>query len=83
MMVVHSPVDKLVVFTYRNTKNKLGPGEVLGNSFTGILQTDCCPSYNRFATLEGVEHAGCNAHSRRYFDEALSSDRNNALIYLG
>ena len=49
----------------------------------GILQTDCCPSYNSFAALDGVEHAGCNAHSRRYFDEALTSDRNNATHMLG
>lgn len=82
MLVVHSPVDKLVVFTYRSSKNKLGPGEVLGNSYKGILQTDCCPSYNSFASLEKVEHAGCNAHSRRYFEEALSSDRKNATYML-
>lgn len=78
MMVVHAPVEKLVVFTYRNSKNMQGSSEVLGNDYTGIFQTDCCPSYLNFASGENIEHVGCNAHSRRYFDEALGSDRKNA-----
>ena len=78
MIVVHAPLEKLVVFTYRNNKNMQGPSEVLGNDYVGIFQTDCCSSYLNFAAGEKIEHAGCNAHSRRYFDEALGSDKKNA-----
>lgn len=78
MIVVHDPVEKLVVFTYRNNKNKQGSSEVLGNDYTGVFQTDCCSSYLSFAAGENIDHAGCNAHSRRYFEEALNSDRKNA-----
>jgi len=78
MIVVHSPLDKLVVFTYRDSKDRFGPQEVLGNDFKGVLQTDCCPSYNMFASSHQIVHAGCNAHSRRYFEETLGSDQKNA-----
>lgn len=82
MLVVHSPLNGMVVFTYRHSKDKGGAKEVLGTGFQGILQTDACPSYEEYASRDTILHAGCAAHSRRKFEESLKSDRDNAQVAL-
>jgi transposase len=77
MLVVHIPELRLVCFTYRNSKDKNGPEEVLG-AYQGLLQTDACPSYEQFGSRQGITHVACWAHVRRYFDRALRSDRPKA-----
>ena len=44
--------------------------------FKGILVTDGYSSYNN---IEGVTHAECWAHARRYFYESIPLDENNKL----
>jgi len=60
--------------TYRFSKSRSGqtPGEVLGSS-TGTLVVDAFTGYNRVTQPEGRQRAGCLAHARRKFFEALSA----------
>ncbi len=83
MLVVHSPLCEYVAFTYRESKDKHGPGEVLGDSFGGILQTDGAPAYLSFASGEAISHAGCHAHARRYFKRAHKQDAAKSEFALG
>ena len=54
-----------------------GPKEVLEN-YNGWLQCDGYGVYDKIATLKGIQIAGCLAHARRYYHEALSNDKKRA-----
>ncbi|MBK8636387.1 MAG: transposase [Saprospiraceae bacterium] len=73
--VYHSPERRLVLFDYRKGRGMHGPKEVLEN-YNGWLQCDGYGVYDKIATLEGIQIAGCLAHARRYYHEALSNDKN-------
>jgi len=76
MWVAHAPELKLVVFTYRNSRNAKGPVEILGEEYAGILQTDGYNGYNPFCNNnKNVERIGCFAHTRRGFENALRNDK--------
>ena len=52
--------------------------------FRGTVVADASNVYDALFRLpEGPNEAGCNAHARRYFYKALSSDRNRALVGIG
>ncbi|KKM65330.1 hypothetical protein LCGC14_1492380 [marine sediment metagenome] len=60
-----------VVFTYSNSRGRAHIEQVLNNSFSGTLISDGYAAYARYAEQqEGVTHAQCWVHSRRYFIEA-------------
>ena len=52
--------------------------------FRGTVVADASNVYDALFRLpEGPNEAGCNAHARRYFYKALSSDRDRALVGIG
>jgi transposase len=75
--VYHSPGKKLVLFDYREGRGREGPDEMLKN-FTGFLQTDGYSVYEAYENKEAITLVGCMAHARRYFEQALQSDRERA-----
>ena len=58
-----------VVFDFRSGRGREGPKEFLGQ-FEGILQTDGYGAYDRVGGPK-LAHAGCWAHSRRKFCDAV------------
>jgi transposase len=67
----------VVVFDFRLGRSREGPKQFLGN-FNGILQTDGYSGYDRVGGAKLI-HAGCWAHARRYFFQAVEAhpdDRN-------
>ena len=58
-----------VVFDFRLGREREGPKRFLGN-FEGILQTDGYAAYDHVGG-PGMVHAGCWAHARRKFFQAL------------
>ena len=57
------------VFDFRMGRDGEGPGLFLGD-FEGILQTDGYQAYNRLGGAK-IIHAGCLAHARRKFVDAV------------
>ncbi|HEU4609592.1 MAG TPA: IS66 family transposase [Chitinophagaceae bacterium] len=80
--VYHSSIQKLVLFDYREGRNKEGPSDIL-SSFKGYIQTDGYEVYEHIGKQEGITLLHCLAHSRRYFTEALQNDRQRAEYVLG
>ena len=58
-----------VVFDFRLGREREGPKRFLGN-FAGILQSDGYGAYDRVGG-PGIVHAGCWAHARRKFFDAV------------
>ncbi len=75
--VYHSPEIRRVLFEYRKGRGMHGPKEVLEN-YNGWLQCDGYGVYDKIAMLPGISIAGCLAHARRYYHEALSNDKKRA-----
>jgi len=69
-----------VVFDFQLDRSAQGPREFLGD-FDGILQTDGYAGYGKVGGKNMV-HAGCWAHARRYFFQALQLNRKD-LVALG
>lgn len=60
-----------VVFTYSDSRGRRHIEQVLKSQFTGTLITDGYAAYSRYAeTTQGITHAQCWVHSRRYFINA-------------
>jgi hypothetical protein len=67
-----------VVFDFRMGRDGEGPKQFLG-SFQGILQTDGYAGYNKVVGGSGkMVHAGCLAHARRKFVDAVKVNPNDA-----
>ncbi len=67
----------MVVFDFQLGRSREGPKQFLGN-FNGILQTDGYSANDRVGGAKLI-HAGCWAHGRRYFFQAVEAhpdDRN-------
>ncbi|MBV8401559.1 MAG: IS66 family transposase [Acetobacteraceae bacterium] len=58
-----------VVFDFRMDRSAAGPEQFLAG-FAGLLQTDGYAGYGPVGA-SGLVHAGCWAHARRYFYEAV------------
>ncbi len=71
--VYHAPIERLVLFDYREGRGREGPNEVLEN-FKGHLQTDGYAVYEDYGRKAGVTLLHCMAHARRKFDEAKDND---------
>jgi transposase len=67
-------INKLVVFDYQEGRNKEGPTAML-EGFNGTLQTDGFAVYDSIAEQKGITLIHCMAHARRYFVDALSTDK--------
>lgn len=75
--VYHAPVERLVLFDYREGRGREGPTECLKN-FKGYLQTDGYSVYEDFDKRPHITLLHCMAHARRKFDEARSNDQARA-----
>jgi transposase len=62
-----------VVFDFQLSRSREGPKRFLGN-YEGILQTDGYAAYDRVGGVK-IVHAGCWAHARRYFFQAVEAHR--------
>jgi transposase len=71
------PVQGICVFDYQPTRGRAGPVSMLQN-FTGALQADGYDAYDHFEQYSGITLLGCFAHARRYFDKALTQDKERA-----
>jgi transposase len=80
--VYYSPLEKTVLFDYRDGRSRAGPQRLL-KDFTGYLQTDGYKVYDLFANQKSIIHLSCMAHARRGFEKALDYDRENAEYALG
>jgi transposase len=61
----------VVIFDFQLSRGREGPKRFLGN-FEGILQTDGYSGYDRVGGAKLI-HAGCWAHARRYFFQAVEA----------
>ena len=61
----------VVIFDFQPGRGREGPKQFLGH-FNGILQTDGCSGYDRVGGPKLI-HAGCGAHARRYFFQAVEA----------
>ena len=75
--VYHAPVNRLVLFDYREGRGREGPNECL-QDFSGFLQTDGYAVYEDFNKRSGITLLHCMAHARRMFDQALDNDKQRA-----
>jgi transposase len=79
--------DHEVVFTYNKSRGRLHVESVLKEQFQGTLITDGYSAYARFVEkTQGVTHAQCWVHSRRYFVDAEDVDKkaaDTALDFIG
>lgn len=72
--VYYTPLEKMVLFDYQESRGKEAPHLMLKN-FKGYLQTDGYKVYDEFHKKEGITLCGCMAHARRYFEKALDNDK--------
>ena len=75
--VYYSPLEKTVLFDYRDGRSREGPSKLLKN-FKGYLQTDGYKVYDMFAEKKDITLLNCMAHARRGFEKALDYDKTNA-----
>lgn len=75
--VYHAPVERLVLFDYREGRGREGPGECL-KDFKGFLQTDGYAVYEDYQHKAGTTLLHCMAHARRKFDESKDNDKSRA-----
>ena len=71
-----------VLFSYTPDK-KAETVAGLFPDFKGTVLIDGASDFNLLEKVDGVERAGCWAHARRYFYEALTEDRKLAMQGLG
>jgi transposase len=80
--VYHNSIEKLVYFDYQKSRSKEGPKDIL-SKFKGHLQTDGYEVYDEYDKREDIVQLNCMAHARRYFVEALKTDKHRAEYALG
>lgn len=80
--VYYSPLEKTVLFDYRNGRSREGPTELLKN-FSGYLQTDGYKVYDSFGQTKSITSLNCMAHARRGFEKALDYDKVRAEYAMG
>ena len=75
--VYQSPIQRLVLFDYQESRGREGPRKLLSD-FKGYLQTDGYKVYDWFGKQEGITLLSCMAHARRMFEKALGEDQKRA-----
>jgi transposase len=66
------PGRRIVLFDYDASRGGAVPVRLL-EGYQGVLVTDGYAAYDGAAKALGLTHAGCMAHARRKFDEALKA----------
>ena len=80
--VYYSPLEKTVLFDYRNGRSREGPSILLKN-FVGYLQADGYSVYDSFGERKSITLLNCMAHARRGFEKALDYDKLRAEYAMG
>jgi len=80
--VYYSPLEKTVLFDYRNGRSRERPSILLKN-FVGYLQTDGYSVYDSFGERKSITLLNCMAHARRGFEKALDYDKPRAEYAMG
>jgi transposase len=75
--VYHDPLQKKVIFDYRESRSSKGPAEFL-KDFRGTLQVDGYDGYDQIVLRPGMQRAACMDHVRRKFESALEYDKKRA-----
>lgn len=71
--VYRDPVSGLVLFDYRKGRGREGPADIL-KDFNGYVQSDGWSAYENF-DKNNVTLFHCMAHARRYFEQALTENK--------
>ena len=66
------PEQAVVLFHYAPSRSQAVADQLL-QGYAGTVQTDGYTAYAAVCAKNGLRHAGCWAHCRRYFDEALKA----------
>jgi transposase len=67
--------DDEIVFSYAPSRAAAHVPAILGENFHGTLVTDGFAGYEKYvAKAADCTHAACWAHSRRYFEQALTAE---------
>jgi transposase len=80
--VYYSPLEKMVLFDYRDGWAGEAPQTLL-KDFKGYLQIDGYQAYDSFDKKAHITQLNCMAHARRYFEKALDYDREKAGYAMG
>ncbi len=75
--VYYAVLQKTIIFNYQKGRGEKAPKAML-EGFKGYLQTDGYVVYDKYAKKEDITHVACMAHARRYFDKALTNDKEKA-----
>ena len=73
--------DKAVTFAIATGRSRKIAEDIFGQNPERLLQTDCLNIYDN--NLLSAKHAGCLAHLRRYFFNAIFSFPSEACLILG
>jgi transposase len=77
MFVQHGVLEKMALFSYIQTKEKVNILKAIGD-FEGYLQVDGNVSYESLGQHPQIILMHCLVHSRRYFEKALEFDKHRA-----
>lgn len=77
LWVYHDPVQRLVLFDYRESRSHRGPSEFL-KDFHGTLQIDGYEGYADIIAKNALRRAACMDHVRRRFEKCLLFDKKRA-----
>jgi transposase len=72
------PDPPLAVFDFSRDRSKKRPLSFL-DGYQGYVHADAYSGYDELFRREGIIEVGCWAHTRRKFDEAVSSRQNEAI----
>lgn len=71
--VYHDPLQRMVIFDYRENRSSNGPADFL-KEFKGTLQVDGYDGYDPIVLRPQMKRAACMDHVRRKFESALNYD---------
>ena len=81
LWVYHDPIQRLVLFDYRENRTNNGPSDFL-KDFRGTLQVEGYEGYTDIISRNGLIHASCLDHVRRRFEKAKAYDNVRATYAL-
>ena len=78
LWLIRDAISGRVCFHYDNGSRAKEVALGLFANYKGCIQTDGYAVYDLLEKLDGITIIGCAAHSRRYFDRALTNDKARA-----
>ena len=81
LWVYRSVHERLVLFDYRPGRRHVWPKAILKN-YNGFIQTDGYAGYDGFNNHPDITMVGCMAHARRYFEKAISNNKELAHFFI-